>query len=241
MVEKLMVEKLIVENFVSNILRGQGTKEEVISLIKRGFDINMQNKDGWTALMYAVSMNDDIVDTLLENGADVNIQDKWGKTSLMHACYHSGNLRLIKLLSKYSTNIEDYDGNTALIHAVSRQNAEEIINFLLDENINHQNKYGKTALMYAIEYGSQYIKLLLDHGADIQIKNILNENAITFAFFHLEAGVIDILLPTRFIFIRNEINDKRIRLYTKFWKVALCDFKIIFSNVDCFNDIIKFM
>ena len=52
-------------------------------LLKEGADVNIQNNDGWTALMIA---SDDghhqVVELLLKEGADVNIQNNNGWTAL---------------------------------------------------------------------------------------------------------------------------------------------------------------
>jgi|GEM_PF-3078984 ankyrin repeat protein len=57
-------------------------------LIQHGADVNLQNKDGWTALMYTVDQEyswKDIFQVLIAAGADVNHQTKDGWTPLLYA------------------------------------------------------------------------------------------------------------------------------------------------------------
>lgn len=55
-------------------------------LIESGIDINAQNKEGCTALMYACTCESYyILKILLENNADINIKDKKGKTALNYS------------------------------------------------------------------------------------------------------------------------------------------------------------
>lgn len=59
----------------------------VKKLIQDGVDLNDQNKDGITALMFAVyHRRNDAVKVLLDSRAEVDIADIDGNTALLHAC-----------------------------------------------------------------------------------------------------------------------------------------------------------
>ena len=59
--------------------------ERVTQLIKKNVNINFQDKDGNTALMFAsYNKNLNIVKLLLNNGANPNLQDKNGNTVLIN-------------------------------------------------------------------------------------------------------------------------------------------------------------
>ncbi|XP_014221682.1 protein phosphatase 1 regulatory subunit 12B isoform X2 [Trichogramma pretiosum] len=75
-----------------------GDKEEILSLIKTGADINTGNIDGLTALHQACIDDDlDMVEFLLNQGADVNRQDNEGWTPL-HATASCGFLSVARFL-----------------------------------------------------------------------------------------------------------------------------------------------
>ncbi len=71
------------------------------NLIQKGFDIDIKNKYGNTALMRA-SYNKllGILKLLLENNANPNIQNNFGNNALYWA-EHYRNPEIIKLLKKY--------------------------------------------------------------------------------------------------------------------------------------------
>ena len=65
-------------------------------LIKYGFDVNMQDSDGWALIHYAShSGNLEIVELLLKKGAKVNIKTNSGKTPLKLALKDKDRFRHI--------------------------------------------------------------------------------------------------------------------------------------------------
>ena len=61
---------------------------KIKKMIATGIDVNFQDKDGWTALMYAcVHGNEEMVKVLLEQeNINVNLQDRYDRTALMINC-----------------------------------------------------------------------------------------------------------------------------------------------------------
>ena len=52
------------------------------TLIAAKENVNEQDNDGWTALMYAVRDNNpEFIDTLLKSGADTKLKNKAGQTA----------------------------------------------------------------------------------------------------------------------------------------------------------------
>ena len=67
-----------------------GKLPKVISLVQAGADVNQQEKDGGTPLMYAVRNNrDNVVDYLLTKGARTDVTTKLGKSILKIAEEHA--------------------------------------------------------------------------------------------------------------------------------------------------------
>ncbi|MEL4895394.1 ankyrin repeat domain-containing protein [Crocosphaera sp. Alani8] len=63
-----------------------GDLEVVQSLVDRGADVNVKDKENATPIMRSVSRNyQEIVKLLIEQGADVNAINDWGYTPLKYA------------------------------------------------------------------------------------------------------------------------------------------------------------
>jgi ankyrin repeat protein len=80
-------------------------------------DVNVQNEDGMTALILAVSTeNEKYIEPLLNHpGIKVNLQDKWGNTALRYAA-EWGREKVVELLLKHpgiNVNLRDERGWTA--------------------------------------------------------------------------------------------------------------------------------
>jgi ankyrin repeat protein len=60
-----------------------GNADKVKKLLEQHADVNKQDEDGWTALMWAANRGHfDVIKLLVEHGADVAIKNKTGKTSV---------------------------------------------------------------------------------------------------------------------------------------------------------------
>jgi ankyrin repeat protein len=136
-------------------------------LIEKGANINMQNKNGESVLMYAVKL-------LLGKGADIELQDKWGKTALMHAAggvnaignKYGTYTDILELLIKKGAKleVEDNEGHTALYWA-KRYNRTKSVDLLLAKGANPAKSYDKAADKSNITEGlvgiwEKYVKLL---------------------------------------------------------------------------------
>ena len=122
-------------------------------LLEAGADVNTQDDDGGTALMYAVRFQGHLphMKLLLEAGANVNAQDAHGVTALMYALKQD-TLPHMKLLLKAGANV------------------------------NAQDNDGRTALMLSCMRGfKEHIQVLLSVGAAVGILDRFGENAISHA------------------------------------------------------------
>ena len=79
----------------------EGNLKNVKNLIEKGADVNVEKKDGKTALLLASGNSNglQIIQYLIQNGAKINAQTKDGYSPLMWAAYN-GNTKIVKELIK---------------------------------------------------------------------------------------------------------------------------------------------
>lgn len=144
-----------------------GKAAEVTRNLAEGVNVNTQDQDGRTALMYAAfNGNTEIMEKLIQKGASVNLCDSYGRTALMFAS--SGPY-------------------PAAVKLLLTNNA--------DPNMADKEEHF-TALMYAAAEGQlEIIKLLITYKADPTLKDIDGDNAMTFAQNNGHKDVVGILQP----------------------------------------------
>ena len=188
------------------------------------------------------------------NPEEINIQDKDGDTLVIKSFKYK---KLLEILLKYKPdlNIKNYDGRTIMDFLISDLDCEKqndefeimgILKLMLSQyiDVNYQDQYGYTLLYHSVELEEyKFLKLLMKYHANIDLETKKNKNAIKMAFqkYDIERNenLIDILLPTRKIFLENIVNQKISSL--PFWKVIQCDFKIIYKLCFDFKDILRFL
>ena len=153
-----------------------GNVGKVEEAIKDGANVNAEDNDGWTALMWAVFyVYTEIVKLLLEHGADVNAKSNNGWTALHLAEGHSEIVRLLRYHVAKEKRRDEYFielckfGNVGEVEEAIKEGA----------NINAKDNYGATALMEAANEGNTAIvKLLLKHGADVNAEDNYGTTAL---------------------------------------------------------------
>lgn len=149
-----------------------GDREQALSLLAAGTDVNATQSDGSSALLFAVYEGDvELVKQLLAAGADANHGNEYGAVPMAEAAMQ-GNVEIMQLLLAHAalpdqTNLE---GETALMIAARSGNipAAEL---LLEQGaaVNAKESWGgQSALMWAAAQSQpDMLKLLLTHGADV--------------------------------------------------------------------------
>ena len=167
-----------------------GNDWDIKNLIASGADVQMRDKDGWTALMYAVRYQNslEILNILIQNGAYVRVRNKYNATPLLLAADYTQNPQILELLLA-NRSVNEEEVFKSFIFAITGTAGEEHIKMAkvqlyLDKEIQINRIWkGKTPLMYAAEYGSStsVIQQLLDNGAKPGIKDAEGKTAFDYA------------------------------------------------------------
>lgn len=155
----------------------------VQSLLQRGFDPNTVNPAGHSGLMLAVREPSLKVAEVLAGWPQtkVEVRNDKDESPLMLAAL-KGHLALVKKLVERDADVNK-TGWTALHYAASGGHTQ-VIDFLLENSayIDAESPNGTTPLMMAAMYGSpESVKLLIQAGADLNVKNMVGMTALDFA------------------------------------------------------------
>lgn len=177
---------------------GHGRTDVVEALLAHGARVNATTKTGSTALMLAAGgWHLDTTRALVAAGANVNVKDKAGNTPLLIASRSERVVRAGRTAPTFPVPSQmggTTSGGTveqAEVPGVSGMTRERIpdqepalvaVLLAAGANPNAQDRDGLTALMYAASQGRvELVKLLLAHGADVQVKNARGDTAWTLA------------------------------------------------------------
>jgi ankyrin repeat protein len=168
-----------------------GNAAAVEELLQQGADINAQGRFGNTPLMMAVQSDKvDMVKLLLKKGAD---PDGLGGAALLTAI-DGDNLEIVKLLLEggANTDVAENDGTTPLTKAVQR-NHTAMVKLLLEKGAN-PNTWSPPLYFAAGQGDVEVVRLLLDHGADINETNANQTTALHQATLNGRAAVVKLLI-----------------------------------------------
>jgi len=156
----------------------------VRSLLQRGFDPNTVDEErGETGLIIAVREDAGKVLDLLLNTKDINLDARArnGDTALMMAAY-KGRYDVAKVL--LDKGAEPNQTGWAALHYAAAVGNNQIVQLLLDHSayIDAESPNQTTPIMMAARGGHILtVKLLLDEGADLTLKNGAGMTALDFA------------------------------------------------------------
>ncbi len=155
--------------------------KEVKFLISQGLSPNTIDSNGNPMLVLAIKDRSyGVIDVLLAaKDMDVDLSNKQGETPLMYAAIN-GDLPLVKTLVLKNKAQLDHIGWTPLHYACAKGHLE-VAQFLLSNGamVDSLSLGGTTPLMMAVQSGNDYlVKLLLDKGANLQLRNEAGLTAI---------------------------------------------------------------
>ncbi len=186
----------------------QGNLQEVKRHVQEGMNINRRDNLGSTVLNWAAECgNLEMIHFLIEKKAAMNVNNS-GHTPLHHAA-RSGSVGVVRILlnnggEKWISQ-QDIHRKTPLKIAQERKHSNEMINLLTpSKTILHAARFGRlwdvkrlfnaghqinladgdlrTGLHWAVMDGhTEVVKYLLNHGVDLERKNIGNATALYYA------------------------------------------------------------
>ncbi|WP_341814224.1 ankyrin repeat domain-containing protein [Wolbachia endosymbiont (group A) of Machimus atricapillus] len=109
----------------------KGDLEKVRDGIRQGANVNVQGRQGWTPVFWAIQKNNfNIVELLLDNNADIKVKDDEGWTPI-HWAVQLGSLDVVKRLVERGADVNALtaDGRTPYDLAIN-QNYREIKEYL---------------------------------------------------------------------------------------------------------------
>ena len=156
----------------------------VKSLLSKGVNPNSVDANGNPMLILAIKdRSNNVIELLLKDPKiDVDLSNKSGETPLMIASI-DGNLPLAKTLVLQNKALLDHISWTPLHYACAKGHLD-VAQFLIANGatVDSLSLGNTTPLMMAVQSGNeQLVKLLLDKGADLQLRNAQGLTAIDIA------------------------------------------------------------
>lgn len=171
----------------------KGHSEVANLLLERGANVNSLDDEEFTPLFYAaVWGRHEAVDLLLrkdKSNIDHAVRDDDGWTALHAASYH-GYQEVVAMLRKEEAamGIRDNLGRTPLMLATDKNHADAMRELIFkrkeheDPHLNDRDKEQDAALTLAAGSGfAEGVRILMDHGADCNIRNKFSRTPIIIA------------------------------------------------------------
>ena len=162
------------------VLHGTCNTQIAKALLHRGIDVNSPDREGNTALHYAVihrGCDVELVKTLVDAGAAPTLANNLDITPLHNAMANRFSKKKAEFLSRQTETFDmrDQYGHT-LLHSLARNRKQlPLLELVLKKGTdpNAQDDLGCTPLHIAVsrQYSTDIVKTLLKHNADPNIQN----------------------------------------------------------------------
>lgn len=175
------------------VLTNKKSSLGVKNLIESGADVNLCDKDGKSALFYAIlQCNTELVEILIENGAEINLCDKDGKTPLYYAI-SKNNKDIVKTLLDNKADIkinEEFWAKSAL-DLKDKSMIALLLGYGMSPNIKIENeKHEISLLSYVIQVlkDEEIATLLIKAGADVNSTVYYENEQHSLLYYSREKG-----------------------------------------------------
>lgn len=164
---------------------GGGLVEVCKELIEHSAELEAQDNQGWTPLMFCAQEGHlDCLEFMLSHGANVNATDHAGRTSLMQAA-RCGHLEVARRLIEAGASIDAMSGWATSLVVAATAGHTPLGELLLDHGAEIDTldaKEGYTPLMMAAIGGHrEFVEMLISRGAAIDLRTEWNVSALTMA------------------------------------------------------------
>lgn len=208
------------------------------SILKSGFDINVQYEDDITPLHFAVNKGYiEAVKYLVSQGAYLNVAAE-GKITPLGRARQKGFHDIAEFLFNNGAEMtppELFDDGCPMQAAVLVNNFEILKRVCFPETIDKQDYSGATALHRAIHDGKyEMVEFLLKNRADLYIKDKFNATPIERVVVGHDLELAKLILEDNV-----EINDKRFEIPLLHWAVKFSTFDMIKYLLEKGADIAK--
>ncbi|RPJ08532.1 MAG: ankyrin repeat domain-containing protein [Spirochaetaceae bacterium] len=185
--------------------------------VKGGCDLRARDKTGYNILHWAIDNKMiSLVKLIIESGGDVNekVEDRRGFSPLMLAV-ESGSFEMVKMIGDAGADVgaKSNNNNVPLLFILPwtketdlRQMAEYLL--LKGADVNTRNEQNMTPLHFnARTTKYDYIKFLLEHGADANARDSYGNLAIDYTTYITKNYSEDFKVPEENYKIRQEIEQ----------------------------------
>lgn len=184
-------------NYKLQMACAEGRYQEAKSLIAAGADVNHENYDGVTALMYAAQNGHlEVVRLLVESGAEVN-KSPWGGITALIGAARAGHLSVVEFLVESGADIQavDWDKRDALHYAVGYHDYP-MCQLLLEKDIQPKRDIdGNTPMIVAAYSGDTSItNLLLTYEHEINVADEEGYTPLMVAAFYGHQAMVEWLI-----------------------------------------------
>jgi uncharacterized protein len=145
---------------------------DVKKLIAKGANVNAQDSQGWTPLMFAAKTgNINVVELLINKGAIIDQKDRSKETALNFAAtFGHGGIVQILLSKGAEVNGRSIMGQTPLLKTVNFAQSVEVAKILLKNgaDINAADDFGRMPIDFAVKnHNLEMVKVLIEARAAI--------------------------------------------------------------------------